>query len=70
MAPAQAGHLGDIAPLVSATALQVALGVRLAGRDQQADLIGALALLKIGQRPLHGARIGAGRLVPDAVPTR
>ncbi|MNI76420.1 hypothetical protein D3C73_1326480 [compost metagenome] len=70
MAPAQAGHLGDVAPLISATALQVALGVRLAGRDQQADLIGALALLQIAQCPLHGARIGAGRLVPDAVPTR
>ncbi len=69
-AAGQRGHAGDVFPLVRAAALQVALGMRFAGRYQQADLVGALPLLQIGQRPLHGALIGAGRLVPDAVPSR
>jgi hypothetical protein len=39
--------------------------MRLGGRDQQADLIGTVAVVEVGERPLHCLDVGAGRFVMD-----
>ena len=48
-------------------AVQVLLRVRLGGRDQQADLVRAVAGLEVGEGALDRVHVGAGGLVDDTV---
>src|SRR5687767_16032953 len=51
-ASGSAHHLLDVGPLLGAAALQILLRVRLGGRDEQADLVDAVAGVEIRQGAL------------------